>query len=425
MQQALFTLILAESKGIEHTLYPFSVMHSSWELRYGGRRSFEVFRDGLPEFSLSFIGRDLQKRAFQEQEVTKQGDLTTPTSPIMILRADIAPTSQILTILRRMAIDGAQSFIIRDKELIIGAYLMNEQEIAHLDLFAPTFEEVIVRFPIESLPVTDIESARMMHQWDAMMMAPKGIAESFSYFSKHLKEPLPGHVFALNVDNIVIGKQCEFAPGIVLDASKGPIIIESDVTIMAQAFVQGPCHIGKGSILKAGAQLYAGTVLGPHCKIGGEVEQSIFHGFANKQHQGFIGHSYCGEWVNLGAMTTTSDLKNTYGTIDVTLRRKHIHTELQFLGALIGDHSKTAIGTCLKTGTIIGISSSIHDIGVFPPKEIPSFAWGTSAEMSKKGEQYDLQRALQVADLVMNRRGKSMSPAQQEIFKKEFQLLSE
>lgn len=423
MQQALFTLILAESEGIADTLYPFSVMHSSWELRFGGRRVFEVFRDGLPEFTVRYIGRDLQKRAFQESERLDQGNLNGPSTPVLLLRADTAPTSQLITILRRMAIDGAQSFVIRNAGSIIGVYLMNDSELSQLNLFAPSFEDVIAHFPIETLPVTQVESDSLIYQWDAMMMAPKAIGESFGYFSKLLKETLPGHVFALNVDRIAIGKNCDFAPGIVLDASKGPIIIDSDVTIMAHAFVQGPCHIGKGCIVKAGAQIYGGTVLGPQCKVGGEVEQSIFHGYSNKQHQGFIGHSYCGEWVNLGAMTTTSDLKNTYGMIDVTLRGKKVETGLMFLGAMIGDHAKTAIGTCLSTGTIIGISSSVHDIGEFPPKEIPSFAWGTKSEMAKKGGNYDFDKAMLVADTVMQRRGQKLSPAQKELLKQEFQRI--
>lgn len=423
MQQALFTLILAESEGIEDSLYPFSVMHSSWELRFGGRRVFEVFRDALPEFSLRFIGRDLQKRSFQEQEGNVAGDLSAPACPVMLLRADIAPTSHVLTILRRMAIDGAQSFVIRSNGQVIGIYVMHESELSQLDLFAPSFEGIISAFGLETLPVTDIAVEYLKHQWDAMLIAPKAIGESFGFFSKKYKESVPAHVFALNLDRIALGKNCELAPGIVLDASKGPIIIESDVTIMAHAFVQGPCHIGKGSIVKAGAQLYAGTVLGPNCKVGGEVENSIFHGYANKQHQGFVGHSYCGEWVNLGAMTTTSDLKNTYGTIGVTLRGKAVESGQMFLGSMIGDHTKTAIGTCLGTGTIIGISSSIHDIGGFPPKEIQSFSWGTATESAKNGGNYDLAKALQVAETVMSRRSKTMTATQKELFSKEFQRI--
>ncbi|MFM7543190.1 MAG: hypothetical protein ACKO5I_00990 [Ignavibacteria bacterium] len=424
MQQALFTLILAESKEIEDSLYPFTVMHSSWELRFGGRRVFEVFRDALPEFSLRFIGRDLQKRSFMEQEGMDAADLSAPSCPVMILRSDIAPTTHVLTILRRMAIDGAQSFIISNNGQIIGLYLMHESELSQLDLFAPSFEGIISPFGPDTLPVTDITVEYLKHQWDAMLMAPQAIGESFGYYSKNYKDAVPTHVFALNLDRIAIGKNCECAPGIVLDASKGPIIIESDVIIMAHAFVQGPCHIGKGSIIKAGAQIYGGTVIGPHCKIGGEVEQSVFHGYSNKQHQGFIGHSYCGEWVNLGAMTITSDLKNTYGEIDVTLRGKEIQTGQLFLGAMIGDHTKTAIGTCLSTGSIIGISSSVHDIGAFPPKEIHSFSWGTTSESAKNGGNYELHKALQVADTVMNRRGKEMSATQKELFNKEFQRIT-
>jgi UDP-N-acetylglucosamine diphosphorylase/glucosamine-1-phosphate N-acetyltransferase len=416
MQHSLFTLILAESAGISDDVYPFSVMHCSWELRYGGRRIFEVFRDSLPEFSLRFAGRDLQKRAFLEQEQIVPEVLTSQSTPIMILRSEIAPNTHTVTILRRMAIDGAQSFIIKDANRIIGVYLVQDSELSWIDLNAPTFEQMISQVPIDALPVTIIESESLNHMWDAMMATPKAIAESFGYFSKHLKESLPGHVFALNVDRILIGRNCVIAPGVVLDASNGPIIIESDAQIMAQAFVQGPCHIGKGSIIKAGAQIYSGTVLGPLCKIGGEVEQSIFHGYANKQHQGFVGHTYCGEWVNLGAMTTTSDLKNTYGDIDVFLRGKKVQTGLKFLGSLIGDHTKTAIGTCLSTGTVIGINTSLHDIGEFPPKEIPSFSWGT-----KKSTRYELDKALNLADLVMKRRGKNITSIQKQLFSQEFE----
>ena len=420
MQQSLFTLLLSESEGVSESLYPFSIMHSSWELRYGGRRIFEVYRDSLPEFSIHFAGRDSQKRAFMERENHNHENMSGNTAPLMILRAEIAPSAYTVTILRRMAIDGGQSFVIRDQERIIGLYLVKDSELSEVNLYAPTFEQMIEQVTLESFPVTTIDSETLHHQWDAMMSAPKAIGESFGYFSKHLKESLPGHVFALNVDRILIGRNCEFAPGIVLDASKGPIIIESDVQIMAHSFIQGPCHIGKGSIIKAGAQIYAGTVIGPMCKIGGEVEQSIVHGYANKQHQGFVGHSYIGEWVNLGAMTTTSDLKNTYGEIDVFLRGKKMQTGLKFLGALIGDHTKTAIGTCLSTGTVIGISSSIHDIGEFPPKDIPSFSWGTKTSIEGIKQIYALDKALGIAEIVMNRRGKSMKTAQQQLFKQEF-----
>lgn len=423
MQHSLFTLLLSESEGISDSLYPFSIMHSSWELRYGGRRIFEAYRDSLPEFSIRFAGRDIQKRSFLEQEGIAIEALSGQSAPLMIFRAEIAPNTHTVTILRRMAIDGGQSFVIKDGENIIGVYLVNDAELSEVNLHAPTFEQIIANIRLDLLPVTIIETESLHHQWNAIMSAPKAIAESFGFFSKQLKESLPGHVFALNVDRILTGRNCEYAPGIVLDASKGPIIIDSDVQIMAHSFIQGPCHIGKGSIIKAGAQIYSGTVIGPLCKIGGEVEQSIFHGYANKQHQGFVGHSYCGEWVNLGAMTTTSDLKNTYGEIDVFLRGKRVQTGLQFLGALIGDHTKTAIGTCLSTGTVIGISSSIHDIGEFPPKEIPSFSWGTKKSEDGINHIYELDKALAIAEIVMNRRGKTITNSQKQLFKQEFEKI--
>jgi len=156
MQQALFTLVLSESDGMSDSLYPFSIMHSSWELRHGGRRIFEVYRDSLPEFSIRFAGRDLQKRSFLEQEGFAMDGLSIHSAPLMILRSEIVPNAQTVTILRRMAIDGGQSFVIKDEERIIGVYLVQEAELSYVNLHAPTFEQIIEKIPFDSLPITQL-----------------------------------------------------------------------------------------------------------------------------------------------------------------------------------------------------------------------------------------------------------------------------
>ena len=420
MKNAQFTALLAETLGIEETLYPFSVMHSSWELRYGGLRFFEVIQKTLQGFSLKFAGRNVQRSSFLEQEHLNDDLMQMPIAPLLVLRAEMIPENPVLTILRRMAIDGAQSFHIADEHgKTIGLYLMHDSEIARLNMFAQSFEEIIASFPCEELPTTTIPCSLISYQWETLSFVGKAIQESFAIFKKLWNEPVPSHVFALNMDGILIGTSTTLAPGIVLDASKGPIIIEEQVQIMAQSFIQGPCFIGKGSIIKAGAQIYGDTVVGPYCKIGGEVENSIIHGYSNKQHQGFLGHSYLGEWVNLGAMTTTSDLKNTYGEIDAFIRGKRVNTKRKFLGSLIGDHSKTAIGTSLSTGTVIGISSSVHDIGEFPPKDIKSFSWGTKESLHNLDRIYELEKACAVADTVMKRRGKSLTTLQKTMMEQE------
>ena len=176
---------------------------------------------------------------------------------------------------------------------------------------------------------------------------------------------------------------------------------------MPNATIMGPAVIGKNSLIKAGSKIYGGTTIGPTCKVGGEVESSIILGFSNKQHDGYLGHSYLGEWVNLGADTNTSDLKNDYTSVKVTIESETFDTTSLFVGLLMGDHSKSAINTQFNTGTAVGISSNIFMSG-FPPKWIPSFSW-----VGEDGLQlYRLDKAIEVAKTVAQRREVTLSAAE-------------
>jgi len=159
--------------------------------------------------------------------------------------------------------------------------------------------------------------------------------------------------------------------------------------------------------------------VGKECKIGGEVEDSIVLPYSNKQHAGFIGHSYLGSWVNLGADTNCSDLKNNYSTIKVQLNGKAVDTETQFLGVMMGDHSKTAINTMFNTGTLVGFSCNVFGAG-FPDKYIPSFSWGGSDGLST----YTLDKSISTAKVVMSRRDEKFLPANENLFEKIFNLTS-
>ncbi|MFH1825723.1 MAG: hypothetical protein ABH823_00320 [bacterium] len=195
-------------------------------------------------------------------------------------------------------------------------------------------------------------------------------------------------VVILNQEEVVLEEGVEIEPCAVLDARQGPI------------------YIGQGTIIKAHANLRGPLYIGPGCRIGGEVSHSIFHGYSNKAHYGFIGHSYIGEWVNLGAGTTNSNLKNTYGTVKVQIGKKEIDTGLQFCGCFIGDHAKTGIGTLITTGAIIGVAANVFGGGV-TKKVVKSFSWGAN-------KKYDLEKALATMKLVMKRRGKVFSAAQEK-----------
>jgi UDP-N-acetylglucosamine diphosphorylase/glucosamine-1-phosphate N-acetyltransferase len=203
----------------------------------------------------------------------------------------------------------------------------------------------------------------------------------------------------LNPRAIHVARGAVIQPGAVLDAESGPIHIEADAVIGANAVVEGPCFVGPGSLVRPTTLLRGGTSIGPVCKVGGEIEASIFHGHANKQHDGFVGHSYIGPWVNLGAGTVTSDLKNTYGAIRVFLNGVGVESGQQFLGSIIADHAKTGIGTILPTGCVIGVASNVFTQAAVP-RFVPSFAWLTEAGLTN----YRFEKAIVIARTVMARR---------------------
>jgi UDP-N-acetylglucosamine diphosphorylase / glucose-1-phosphate thymidylyltransferase / UDP-N-acetylgalactosamine diphosphorylase / glucosamine-1-phosphate N-acetyltransferase / galactosamine-1-phosphate N-acetyltransferase len=201
-------------------------------------------------------------------------------------------------------------------------------------------------------------------------------------------------------------------PGCVLDASRGPVMLETGVSIGANSVVQGPCWLGPGTQVAPLSLIGPGTSIGPMCKVAGEIANSVILGFSNKAHYGFLGDSYLGQWVNLGAGTTTSNMKNTYGQISVKLGPNTVASGRRFLGSVIGDHTKTAIGTRLMTGTYVGYCSSLATTAP-PPRCVPSFTFLTDA-----GPQpYDMAKAASVAATVYARRSLPWTPADDQMMR--------
>ncbi|HSG29738.1 MAG TPA: hypothetical protein VLA34_14755, partial [Candidatus Krumholzibacterium sp.] len=213
-------------------------------------------------------------------------------------------------------------------------------------------------------------------------------------------------------EDILIGADVEVRSGTVLDASAGPIVISDGVGIEPNSIIYGPCFIGSGSIIRGGAKIGNGTSLGVQCRIGGEVGESIISSYTNKQHEGFIGHSYIGSWVNIGAGSCNSDLKNNYSKIRAWNAGRMRETGRIFLGLVTGDHVKIAINTRINTGSVIGFCSNVISDG-FPPKFIPSFVWKTEPEVTD----VDLEKAIVTAGIMMDRRNVQFSPESSELFR--------
>jgi UDP-N-acetylglucosamine diphosphorylase/glucosamine-1-phosphate N-acetyltransferase len=219
-------------------------------------------------------------------------------------------------------------------------------------------------------------------------------------------------VSVLDPYKVWIAEDVRISPNVVLDASDGPIVIDSGTKIMANAVILGPAYIGKNCLVKIGARIYGGSSIGPVCKVGGEIEGSIFQAYSNKQHDGFLGHSYIGEWVNIGADTNNSDLKNTYKNVKVYdyVRTSLIDSGSQFMGCVLGDHTKTGINVSLNTGLVVGTGSNIFGSSLFCGF-VPDFSWGEAGHLTR----YRFEEFCQTVNLVKKRRGLALSQTEKNL----------
>lgn len=198
----------------------------------------------------------------------------------------------------------------------------------------------------------------------------------------------------------------------ILNASTGPIYISKDAEIMEGSLVRGPFALGEHSQLKMGAKIYGATTIGPHCKVGGEVNNCVIFGYSNKAHDGFIGNSVIGEWCNLGADTNTSNLKNNYAEVKLWNypAEKYLKIGMQFCGTIMGDHSKCGINTMLNTGTVVGVSANVFGSG-YPRNFVPDFSWGGASGF----DTFSIAKSFEVAEIVMKRRGLDLNEIEKEI----------
>ena len=238
-------------------------------------------------------------------------------------------------------------------------------------------------------------------------------------FEKSQKE-YPHAIFT-NRDHIFIEEDAEIEPGAMLLADTGPIYIGNGARIMANSVIRGPSAICKNSVVKMGAKIYEDTTVGPVCKVGGEIANTIFHSYSNKAHDGYVGNSVFGQWVNRGADSNTSNLKNNYSTVKVVdwKTKKEFDTGQQFIGTIMGDHSKTGINAMLNTGTLCGVCCNLFS-DKYPPKFVPSFSWVSGSDIVP----YHFDKAVEAMERMMARRSVQLTPSYHKMMKALFQSTS-
>jgi len=271
---------------------------------------------------------------------------------------------------------------------------------------------------LEEIQVEGATSLKVEATWDIFAKNGAAIKADFKLLtSDRTSQPIPEQTVAFNSEDIFI-EEGALLPFCVLNATNGPIYIGKNTEIMEGSMVRGPFALCEGSILKMGTKIYGPTTIGPHSKVGGEINNSVFFGCSNKGHDGFLGNSVIGEWCNLGAGTNNSNLKNNYAEVRLWSYESEnfAKTNLQFCGLMMGDHSKCGINTMFNTGTVVGVSANIFGSG-FPRNFIPSFSWGGAKGFTT----YLTSKAFEVATEVMKRRGLEFSAQESTILEQVFE----
>ena len=245
------------------------------------------------------------------------------------------------------------------------------------------------------------------YPWDILKSLDVNLGFDLSFLLDSVKGKEKNPEVNQENDNNFVSPSAKVYPGVILDTVSGEIFIDDNAIVEPLTYLKGPIYIGKHAVVKSGSRIYGPCSIGNSSKVSGEISNSVFHSCVNKQHDGFIGHTYACPFVNFGADTVTSNLKNNYSKIRVNQFGNNINTEMQFLGSIVGDHSKFGINTMLNTGTMCGIFANVAG-GGFPDKLINSFEWNI---LGSEKEKYDFDKAIETAKLVIKRRGYEMSEA--------------
>ena len=259
----------------------------------------------------------------------------------------------------------------------------------------------------ETGPHADADGRMIDYPWQLIEHNAETLIQDFGLSSipvssarpfPKIENPCP--VVIGGVAQLFVHDTATIEPLVVVDTTGGPVVVDRGVLVQSFSRLEGPCYIGPGTQVMA-ARVKSSTI-GPACRIGGEVEASIVQGYTNKAHEGFLGHSYLGEWINLGSGTQTSDLRLDYGPVSVIVAGNRVATGLTKVGCFISDHTKTGIGTLLNTGSSVGAFCNLLATGTFTPKVVPSFSAFLRGNLE---EGPDLDRLLSVAATAMKRRG--------------------
>ncbi len=390
------------SDSISYNLHPLTITRPVDDLRVG---ILTIREKWLFHFQTSSFSRQ------KDSNFTGVFDTNTLNGelPTYWINSSLLPSTELIRQIRELSI--GEGIYNEDTPLALLLSSGETNELLEQELAIPDVKtKVSVRSEIKFICNT----------WDLLKFNADEISNDLPLFNYPVlrTEEYAGKIFFSSPNNIFVSPTATIEPGCTIHASQGPVFIGHNATIESGSIIKGPVAICEGAVTKMACRIYEGATIGPVCKVGGEVAHCIFHSYSNKAHDGFAGNSVFGQWCNLGADTNTSNLNNNYSTVKIPdwETKELLESGFQFLGTVMGDHSKTSINTMLKTGTVCGISSNIFMSG-FPPKYIPSFSWVDS----DNPKVYRFGRAMETMKAMMKRRNIDLTPAYEEMMRKVFE----
>ncbi|MCY2929369.1 MAG: putative sugar nucleotidyl transferase [Planctomycetota bacterium] len=409
-------LILIEPSAAKRADFePLSLSRPIWQLRCGmtslGEKLIAKLRPAetacfVEPYMAAFLAESLTMKV-NDPATLAGADLLLVNGRVKVTGFDVAPT-------------GAGEIGVGDDGEVMYARLSK----AEADKCKADTLEAFLAVAKKIVPVKTVNLPVWNYTWDLVLQCGEEITREFKARGRSGVEGTLEQPSAIRGDpkNVYIAPGAKIHPMVVIDAEHGPVYLDEKVTVHPFTRIEGPCFIGAGSIL-LGAKCREGNSIGPMCRIGGEVEESIVHGHSNKYHDGFLGHAYVGEWVNLGALTTNSDLKNDYSSVSVIMDGKRtVDTGSTKVGSLIGDHTKTSVGVLLNTGSYVGAMALIMATGQPLQKFLPSFAWLIDGHVTKG---FGRKQLYATAAIAKSRRGAKWTPAEEAMWEAIFQLTAE
>jgi UDP-N-acetylglucosamine diphosphorylase/glucosamine-1-phosphate N-acetyltransferase len=400
-------IVLFEDLKSDVRLFPLNVLRPSWEIRSG----MGCLREWIQEIADPRRVILHSRARLNANSARLAGSKETKLDPN---RETLFINGRVLTI--RATKESAQvnlsQTVVDEDGIPLLALRSGKQALEILKLPGTELANSLVQEVGETsteIPGYAIRYARF--SWDYMVQTPTllqrqlevGLSTGEMAGARALRENVIGGSI-VGDGPVYVGSDTKIWPQVVFSTEDGPIWIGSSVEIEPHCFLKGPLCIGDFGRVKAGTTLYGGSSFGPHSRVAGEISHCVFQGYANKQHAGYLGNSFLGKWVNLGAETVGSNLRNDYENVKVKVGGKLVESGERFIGLIAGDHTKTGINTMFNTGTVVGIACNIYGSD-FPTRYIRSFQWGGASGFRT----VPLERTLESAQIAMSRRGQELS----------------